>query len=297
MQYRNLYPALALLLGCGFAACSDSDNNDPEPTPLPAGPVEIEVIDYSPAPGQFINEIPAYDEGDSKASIAAKAGKALNAREMISLGAWGGSVTLRLKTPIYNGSGNDFRVLGNSYYSGTNDRGEKYGSCEPGIVYVMQDANGNGKPDDGQWLELSGDKTDGAPIVSVTYTKCNKEILWSCTDGTSGTIPQLDAFHPHTYFPKWISGETLTFSGRRLPDNGVYNEATTNFDLYCYTGYADARPNNEPESGLDISSAIDSNGVKTNVESIDFVRIVTGVLQVNGHLGECSTEVSGIERL
>ena len=42
---------------------------------------------------------------------------------------------------------------------------------------------------------------------------------------------------------------------------------------------------------------VDADGNYVRLDRIHFVRITTGVLQVNGPLGECSTEVAGIEKL
>ncbi len=280
-----------------LASCSDTNDN-PVP-PSESGDVSVEVLAYKPAPGQFVNEIPEYTSSDTEASILEKAQDALNNRGTITLGAFGGSVTLRLKNPIVNTPGKaDFRVLGNSYYSGTGTDGRRYGSSEPGIVYVMTDSNGNGLPDDGEWLELKGESTTGAPIVTITYTEASSgETAWTCSDGKSGVFPTLPQFHNHSYFPMWMQERTLSFTARRLPDNGVYNEATGRYDLYCLEGYADSHPNNEAASALDLDNAIDSNGNAVDVKSIDFIRVVTAILQFNGNLGECSTEISGIERL
>ena len=47
----------------------------------------------------------------------------------------------------------------------------------------------------------------------------------------------------------------------------------------------------------DIDNAIDANGNNVKLASIDFIKIYTGVLQANGPLGECSTEVAAIEQI
>jgi len=77
-----------------------------------------------------------------------KAQKSLNSGKDVSLGAWGGSITIKLSEAIENINGYDFRVRGNAYTSGVDKDGLSYGSCEPGIVEVMCDDNDNGLPDD-----------------------------------------------------------------------------------------------------------------------------------------------------
>ena len=62
------------------------------------------VVDYSPAPGQFVNTMPAYEEGDDAAKMAQKCTESLsnNKRDMITLGAFGGSVTFHFDHSVAN---------------------------------------------------------------------------------------------------------------------------------------------------------------------------------------------------
>ncbi|MDE6109565.1 MAG: PKD domain-containing protein [Muribaculaceae bacterium] len=259
--------------------------------------VEVEVLDYAPAPGQFVNILPEYTPGDSYDDITRKAAASLNVGREISLGAWGGSATLRLKTPVENIAGPDLRVCGNAILSGTDAAGQPYGSGEPGIVEVMRDENGNGLPDD-TWYVLRGELYDEAVELTVIYSAeaGTDDITWTSADGlTGGTIPHIASFHKQPYFPQWLDGNCITVTGKRLPDNGVFNAATGKFDLYCLRGYADSFPDTDELSALDLDNAIDGEGRTVKLRSIDFVRVTTGVLQVNGPLGECSTEISGIE--
>lgn len=307
MKKGLILPALIIAL----ASCSD-DNNEPlqetsgsgQPS-TPDTELSITIVDYSPAPGQFINEIPEYSEGDTRETINAKATESLNAGDMISLGAWGGSVTLKLSSPIANIAGkDDFRVKGNAVYANASTESTRYGSAEPGIILVMQDTNGNGKADD-TWYEIKGDHTDDATAnYTVTYFRPDagvtdsEYIRWEASDGTTGYINRNSSYHTQDFFPMWLDhGESMSFSGKRLPDNGHFNTETNKFDLMSYNGYADSHPNNVEASGIDISDAIDSNGNTVALSSIDFIKVYTGVLQANGPLGECSTEVAGIEVL
>jgi hypothetical protein len=43
--------------------------------------------------------------------------------------------------------------------------------------------------------------------------------------------------------------------------------------------------------------AVNSKGQKVSLPGVDFIKIYTGVNQENGWLGECSTEISGVEDL
>lgn len=290
-------------------SCSDDNNSSTEPTVCPPAyitgtRINVTVLDYSPAPGQFINEIPEYVSGDTYDTMNSKATECLNNGDMISLGSFGGSVTIKTATPIKNISGcADFRILGNAVYATSSVSGVRYGSAEPGIVLVMQDTNGNGLADD-TWYELKGDQTGkGIDNYTVTYyfpeadASDAEYIHWDASNGDTGYINRVSSYHTQSFFPLWLDNTSMTFSGRRLPDNGKYNSSTGKYDLTCYTGYADSHPNTNDDSNLDISNAIDSSGNSVSLTSIDFIKIYTGVLQANGPLGECSTEIAGIEIL
>ena len=87
----------------------------------------------------------------------------------------------------------------------------------------------------------------------------------------------------------------MTVTGVRLPDNASYDDATQTYRLHALRGYADSYPNTSDASKLSLYNARTASGEVITVQRVDFVRIVTGVLQNNGALGECSTEVAGIE--
>ena len=55
--------------------------------------------------------------------------------------------------------------------------------------------------------------------------------------------------------------------------------------------------NASEDSAIDIDWAVDANGNKVHLPGVDFIKIYTGINQENGWLGECSTEVSGVEDL
>ena len=310
MKIKEKYRIVVMLASTMLLmACSDSENRGEEPQPTPqeiqAVRIDVTVIDYSPAPGQFVNVIPEYEEGDTRETMNAKATKSLCNGDMISLGAWGGSVTIKLSQPIVNITDNaDFRVVGNAVYANDASNAVRIGSPEPGIVLVMRDKNGNGQPDD-TWCELQGDQTANAITnYQVTYHRpaidaTDKQyIAWNASNGDTGYLNRTSDYHTQDYFPLWIeTSETMTFSGKRLPDNGYYNSETSHYDLICYNGYADSHPNNELASCLDIDNAVDASGNRVSLQSIDFIKIYTGVLQANGPLGECSTEVAAIEQI
>lgn len=114
-----------------------------------------------PAPGQFVNVLPEYEEGDTHEDMVRKAGEWLVGDEAyaITLGGWGGYVVVGFDHTIPNVAGlRDFRINGNAFDAVDNERPDapKGGSCEPGIVMVAYDKNKNGRPDEDEWYEIAG---------------------------------------------------------------------------------------------------------------------------------------------
>ena len=271
------------------------------------------VLEYSPAPGQFINEMPKYEDGDTEADMVRKAQESIVGKNdvMISLGGFGGYVTFSFDHTVINKPGEaDFRIWGNSFYELT-DSERPGGSAEPGVVWVSYDTNCNGIPDD-EWFELAGSEY-GNPLTRRNYTITYKRpdpdreivedesgmltdlfyISWTGSDGDTGYMPQ-NRFHQQDYYPKWVHEPSVTFTGTSLPRNAVDTSGDGSyFILYCYPwGYVDNHPNDYAElNSFDISWAVDRHGKKVDLPGVDFIRVVTGVNQYCGWIGETSTEI------
>ena len=237
-------------------------------------PYIAKVFDYRPAPGQFVNKLPEYEEGDTHKDMVVKAGESLIGEdtEMISLGGWGGSVTLGFDHTIVNVAGKkDFRIEGNGFVN----------SSEPGIILVSYDANGNGEPDD-EWYEING---------SGNFTAEKEEyIRWTNNKGEEGYRNKTQV-HKQSYYPLWVSDDEITFEGIRLAENSLKKGGFSELKSFKY-GYVDNHYITDPKSAIDIDWAIDEKGEKANLPGIDFVKIYTGVDQDNGMIGEVSTEVA-----
>ncbi len=271
------------------------------------------VYEYRPAPGQFVNEMPKYEEGDTEADMALKAEEAISGKNdvLISLGGYGGYVTFGFDHTVVNIPGErDIRIWGNCFYELLQPE-KKGGSCEPGIVMVSYDANCNGLPDD-PWYELAGSEY-GSPATrhnySIAYSRPDPDrtpepspdgmmtdmryIAWSDSEGASGYMPK-NAFHAQDYYPKWISDDQLWFTGTLLAPNAVDLSGNGSYYvLYSYAwGYVDNHPNEEIElNSFDISWAVDTDGHHVDLPGADFVRVYTGVNQYCGWIGETSTEL------
>lgn len=277
------------------------------------------VLDFRPAPGQFVNIQPVYTPGDTQDAVNAKVLELIgkNKRGLVSLGGFGGYVVVGFDHTIRNVQGEkDFRVLGNAF---TNENGRSGGSSEPGIVMVAYDRNKNGVPDDDEWYELAGSefaKAETLKNYEIRYFKPdeNKDkvkdpndptitdaeyIRWEDNTGNSGFMPRV-TFHAQPYYPQWLATDELVFRGTRLAPNAenVGSGKTQNWVFKPYDwGYADNFGNDDDRSRFDIGWAVDKDGKPVKLPGADFIKIYTGVNQTCGWTGEVSTEVCGITDL
>ena len=267
---------------------------------------QTNVFEYTPAPGQFINETQTGGFDGSQTTpeaAAAYAAQRMKDGIWVSLGGFGGYIVVGFDHSIDNTGGYDFGVKGNSFK----------GSSEPGIVWVMQDENGNGLPDE-TWYELAGSETGKPETIqnySVTYyrpSEPHKPVQWTDSEGNSGQIDYLMAYHRQEYYyPLWIEEDSYTLTGTCLK---ARNYDTSGKGTYWVNeeydwGYVDNfspidRLTNESNANADvnanyfkISNAIDANGNKVDLKYIDFIKVQVGVNTKSGWLGEVSTEVFG----
>ena len=259
------------------------------------------VWEYTPAPGQFINELKT--SGFTGEELTAEAAVAYAERRMsegrfISLGGFGGYIIVGFDHSVDNDGGYDLAVEGNSFD----------GSSEPGIVWVMQDENGDGKPND-TWYELRGSES-GKPTTiqnySVTYyrpTEPQSPVKWSDSEGVEGEIDYVGAHHSQDYYyPAWIATDSYTLSGTRLEARNYDKSGNgTMWVQPAYDwGYSDNQSSvdfisrNGAFNKLDIDNAMDAWGNAVELKYIDFVKVQCGVNAKSGHLGELSTEVFSV---
>lgn len=262
------------------------------------------LVEFSPAPGQFINKKPGLLENAE--SIIGKVG-------LVSLGGFGGYIVVGFNDPITNDSthpyGIDFSVIGNAYE----------GSSEPGIVMVMQDQNKNGLADE-EWYELQGAEHQNKSTYNnyeITYYNTNDStVRWKDNVGESGTIKR-NAYHTQAYYPSQenypnSSPDSLIFRGTKLQSK-AYEAPSGNWvnPSYGY-GYADNyKINNgvalnmpdDPSTlalegcggdAFDLDWAIDAQGNPARLDSIYFIKVYCAVADAHLALGEVSTEIKAI---
>lgn len=258
---------------------------------------KVTVYEITPAPGQFMWTF----SGSTPEGACRDAESRMRQNTYVSLGAWGGYIIVGLDHSIYNKpesspgkGGYDFSIVGNPFK----------GSSEPGIVYVMQDENGDGKPND-TWYELKGSETGKSETIqdyAVTYFRTpaiNMPLHWVDNRGNTGTID----LRPD--FPKWINENQYTLYGTRLKANSRLADMWYN-DAYSW-GYADNWGEDILTEGdnhdaapvgnaFKIENAMYPNGTLlkdkgAELRYIDFIKVQTGVQSKAGILGEVSTEV------
>lgn len=258
------------------------------------------VFEYSPAPGQFINESKSgFGTITSAAEAATYAEGRLASEKYVSLGGWGGYMVAGFDHSVERGEeGYDFSITGNMYTT----------SSEPGIVFVMQDTNGNGLPDD-EWYELRGSEwgsENHSTRYAVTYFRPVGDAMsvhWVDNRGERGVVPYMSVHSQPSYYPQWFEGESVTFYGSRLEMNTQTDSSGKVWHLPYAWGYADNLGEDCEAIGeseavrcrFDIDNAVAVDGSAVELQYVDFVKIQCAVNGVDKAMGELSTEILAIE--
>ena len=255
---------LAVMTTVIFTSCNKDEEITEETN-------ELKVLEYCPAPGQFINEgfnCQTMEEANAYAEQRFKQ------KNYVSLGSFGGYITVKMPKEIKNRKGYDFGIIGNPFD----------GSSEPGIVWVSEDANGNGKADD-VWYELKG-SDNPTRDYSVTYFRPDEigDIPWedilTTAAGLSRSTLTGSMLEPRTVLEggKW---KNQSF-GKGYADNWGSDMAKDDNGNYRYNQF-------------DLDDAIDSNGNSVKLDRIHFVKVQSAILKNVESIGEVSTEVLGFK--
>lgn len=259
-----------------------------------------EVYEYMPAPGQFINEDKSgFDGITTPAQALAYADKRLTEGKYLSLGGWGGYVVVGFDHSVENSGDYDFSIAGNMFTD----------SSEAGIVWVMQDTNGNALPDD-EWYELKGSEwgsVNHSQRYAVTYYRpaaAGMNVQWADNRDAQGRITR-NATHTHDYYyPAWIDAVNYTLCGSVLAHNTTVDGSGRYVNNPYAWGYADNKGSDAEASASNgeaakcyfkISNAVNRDGSPADLQYIDFVKVQSAINYVAGGLGEISTEVFGFE--
>jgi hypothetical protein len=264
------------------------------------------VIEYIPAPGQYINTAPWGIPTSGNSLIGGLEGS-------LNLGAFGGYLIFEFENPVQNHPDNpfgiDFTIFNNALPN----------FSEAAVVYVMKDENENGIPDD-NWYELAG--SDYFFETSIHNYEVNyfnpgengADIPWSDNFGNTGVIAA-NSLHTQNYYPNQDSFPEVPYQNYILGGSYIKGHIdksnTTNVKSYRRAfGYADNNPRNTapwtiPDNpytetiensggdGFDISWAIDSDGNYLDLDEIHFIKVQNAMQNDAGWLGELSTEITG----
>lgn len=273
-----------------------------------------EVIEFRPAPGQFINEYMfnareriRYEFGYGLQSSGENivGGKSTNTLGTgVSLGAWGGYVLYTFDHSVINKEGYDFVIFQNSR------------NAEPGIVQVSYDRNGNGLPDD-EWYEINGSLHNDASTIknykiayknpnnytdaiNIDYIGNGETGMYYAAQSTNQWVPEC-GHSGHSHWPVWIKDNTIEFTGTLLDWtfasknlSGSFGYAKAGAAATDFSNVIDGDTDTASSNKMDLDWAKKLDGSDVKLKRIDFVRIYTGVIDYsNKATGEISTEVLG----
>ncbi|MCR4922265.1 MAG: hypothetical protein K5945_11265 [Bacteroidaceae bacterium] len=257
-----------------------------------------EVFEYQPAPGHQVNGYiiigDAFPPGCTHAQACDTVLAHFSRQWLVSLGGWGGYLVAGFDHSVpRTAKGSELCIKGNPY---------DYQS-EPGIIWVSQDVNGDGLPND-LWYELAGSEygTDrhrtGYAITYFRPDQAHMGVAWKGSDGETDYIPYLSYWNPNDYYwQDWqMERPTLTFCGSRLASNVSYSNGVSSLPPYEW-GYADNlgsdyRNGSQGMMGYySISNARTWDGKPAELAYIDFVKVQSAITGHTPNLGEASTEV------
>jgi hypothetical protein len=200
-----------------------------------------------------------------------------------SLGSFGGYEVWRVDHKnIYTISGNAFS-----------------GFDEPGVIWIQEDRNGNGIPDE-MWYELKGSQDYVAKGLNrryaVTYIDTNAEtstidtklIYWVDAWGRAGTW--LSRWHT-----SWPS--RITFTGTLLGDKGQTVPTPLLSNLWGYVDISGPSSGHGPAGDMHppneypVHRAIRANGSSATLTDVRFIKVSTAVFERTQLFGDKSTEI------
>lgn len=297
----SLFLLMALLAAGSSAAFADS-------------PFAASVLEYDPAPGQFVNDAQLNDAGKSLGAPSGGGSGEGNDLGVVTLGGFGGTITLAFDHTVRDDHGNPFGldaiVFGNSFWAAASANRRW---AEAGIIEISRDANSNGLADDAWYLIPGSHVADAMAQYAVmtwddnfgdaTYPPANPFWVPPGDTGmwtTEGYLLEGAPFNsPVLENPNGLSADAEGVFGYAdlspvalLPDGVAANDFYVRPDDALKVGITDGSAGGD---GFDIAWAIDpTTGVAVGLDGFDFVRITTAVDLIAGALGEISTEIDAV---
>jgi hypothetical protein len=170
---------------------------------------------------------------------------------------------------------------------------------EAGVVWMQEDKNGNGLPDE-MWYELRGGDDDDSAWkgkitrrYAVTYIKGSeadaiinqynqliRPVYWTDAKGRAGRIP---GGFPDKYWG--VQGNKVTYTTTLLRDTGRI--ATGDYaGLVPMAGYVDALGDT-----FYVNKAMRADGTPVTLSAVKFIKVQTSVFHYGGSFGDVSTEI------
>lgn len=286
-------------------------------------PFAVRVLEFAPAPGQFVNHPDFSDPGRALGPPSGGGTSAPNNTSVVSLGGFGGYIVLGFDHTVVddtlNPFGMDAVVFGNAYWVGGNPN-RHWAECA--TIEISVDENGNGLADD-PWFLIPGSHISH-PLSQFVIEQWDDDIKdehyppddesW-IPAGYSGTW-ETDAFA----LPVVLFGATVvinpTANGNSegiygygdysptlvlgdLNGDGVVDDATRTPGHFYTTPDDPRRVGMTTGSGggdaFDIAWAIDPfTGSAPELYGFDFIRLTSAVDSVSPILGEKSAEIDAV---
>lgn len=294
-------------------------------------PFATSVLGFRPAPGALIND-PQFANNPSKA-LGPPVGWGVrngNEQSVVSLGGFGGSITLAFDHTIRDDAANplglDAIVFGNAFWRDADPINPNVHWAECAVIEICRDVNGNHQPDaDEPWYVVPGSHLGNPAQQFVSVT-------WDDDIEDSAYPPSHPEWIPEGLTGLWetvgylLPGEVFNTEAFTLNPLGVDAEQEGIFGYADYTpvlrlGDLDAddqvddpqisasvfytvpddpltvgiRPGSGGGDAFDIAWALDgATGQAAGLDGFDFIRISNGVNFVTTWFNEVSPEIDAV---
>jgi hypothetical protein len=222
-----------------------------------------QCFDFTSAPGPFVGAYPVIDfsEYATEESVRQRSQDKLDGKPVETGLFFGGWSLADIGGYLITGFDHSVekKPEGKELYISGNLAGS---FPEPGVVWVMQDSNGNGLPDD-VWYELKGSQYNnplGKRRYAVTFFKPRvndtSSVRWRDNEGNSGV--------QRGPYPYSVKGASLAFALSRIAGFG--------------SGYVDS----DPLALFNLADAVQADGAPVNLAFIDFVKVQCAIHNNSG---------------
>ncbi|MDR1516967.1 MAG: PKD domain-containing protein [Dysgonamonadaceae bacterium] len=269
-----------------FTATVNVDCVAPEGTYFRAATLKSDYIarkcfEYAPGPGQHVYG--SYQTAQQAIDYAQSGLKTtLGTSYWLSLGPCPGYVIVGFDHSVKNHRADeaDLDIVGNAFANW----------CECGVVWVSQDDNGDGLPND-TWYEIKGSEY-GKPSTTQRYAmkyfrpSQEKTDILSISNEGELIFWMRNAYNPNSgYFPWFMTEEYYILTGTCLASGFTNNglEMNAGYDW----GYVD---NLNSIPGFRIANAVQQDGTPADLDYIDFVKVQTAQVGQGTKVGDVDTE-------